>query len=315
VIGIATKRAAWGPYALCGWRVVSELPLPELSPWSGTAWDGRALHVEVSDKPLAEDASGFTLLADGSVLLHIPGTASFVIAAMGGLITVYSAQDADPLLLRSYLYGSVLAVICYQRGLFPLHGSSVRIDEAAVVFSGPSGSGKSTLATALARRGHALLSDDVCAVDITNPARPMLWPAFARVKLLPDAIANFGLGAATAYTRAVLGTKGHFGVSSFPASAALNLATPIAAIFALGTPGGDSLHCARLPGKDAFLFLNGQAHRRYIGRRLGFDSQLFHHAATLASAVPVYHLDRPAALDQLNETAVLVEAAVKRLRS
>jgi hypothetical protein len=309
------EHATYGPYALCGWRVASELPLPELSPWSGTAWDGRVLCVEVSDEPLAESASGFTLLPDGGVLLCIPGTARFVIEAAGGRVTVHSAQDADPLLLRSYLYGSVLAVLCYQRGLFPLHSSSVLLEEAAVVFSGPSGSGKSTLATALARRGHALLSDDVCAIDTTNPARSMLWPAFARVKLLPDAIANFDLGAATAYSRAALGTKGHFGVSSFPASAALNRAIPIAAIFALNAPSGDGVHCARLPGKDAFLFLNGQAHRRHIGRRLGFDDQLFHHAATLASAVPVYRLDRPAALERLDETAVLIEDTVRSLRN
>jgi hypothetical protein len=104
-------------------------------------------------------------------------------------------------LVRAFFYGSVLAFLCFRHGFFPLHAAAVLLEQGAVAFSGPSGAGKSTLASALALRGHILLSDDLCILDVSESSRPMLWPAFPRVRLREDAIASFGLGEATMYTR------------------------------------------------------------------------------------------------------------------
>jgi hypothetical protein len=253
--------------------------------------------------------AGFCANSEDGVSLRVKGVAGYRVNPQADHVTVQPDQGVDPLLLRAYLFGSVLAILCYRRGLFPLHGSCVLLDGEAVIFSGASGAGKSTLATALARRGHPLLCDDVCAIDLSNPRRPMLRPAFSRVKLLPDVIDCFQLGAAVTYLQATQGMKGHFGMAAIQPMEAIQQPVPLTAIYALDTPTGDKVNRSLLRGKNTFVFVESQAHRGWMGRNLGLHNQLFGHIAMLAAAVPVYRLDRPCALDRVDEVACLVEAA------
>lgn len=300
----------YGPYVLCGWHVESAIPLPELTPWNREQKQRSDETIRIELQGLSSidpEAPSFTNGEDG-VSFHVKGVAGFRVNPEADLVTVQPEEGADPLLLRSYLFGSVLAILCYRRRLFPLHGSCVLLDGEAVVFSGVSGAGKSTLATALALRGHPLLCDDVCAIDLSNPRRPMLRPAFPRVKLLPDAIDRFQMGEAVTYSRAAQGQKGHFGMAALQHVEAIQQPVPLGAIYALNTPAGDQASRSVLRGKDAFAFIESQAHRGWMGRKLGLGGQLFGHIATLAATVPVYRLDRPCALDRVDEIACLVES-------
>jgi len=300
----------YGPYVLCGWRVESAIPLPELTVWSeAREWNAdEAIRIQLQESSLDDTAVGFCANSEGGVSLRVKGVAGFRVNPGADYVTVRPEAGVDPLLLRGHLFGSVLAILCYRRGLFPLHGSCVLLDGEAVVFSGASGAGKSTLATALVRRGHPLLCDDVCAIDLSNPMRPMLRPAFPRVKLLPDAIDCFQLGVTTTYSQAAQGMKGHFGMAAIQPIEAIQQPVPLAAIYALDAPAGDKMGRSLLRGKNAFAFLESQAHRGWMGRNLGLHNQLFGHIAMLAAAVPVYRLDRARALDRLDEVACLVEA-------
>ncbi len=84
----------------------------------------------------------------------------------------------------TYLLGPVLGILLRLRGVTCLHASAVAFGEKAVAFVGSEGAGKSTTAAALARRGHAILSDDVVALAerdgsfFIHPAYPYLclWP-------------------------------------------------------------------------------------------------------------------------------------------
>ena len=68
----------------------------------------------------------------------------------------------------TYLLGPVLGILLRLRGVTCLHASAVAFGEKAVAFVGSEGAGKSTTAAALARRGHAVLSDDVVALAERN---------------------------------------------------------------------------------------------------------------------------------------------------
>jgi len=300
----------YGPYVLCGWHVESALPLPELAAWNGTQErnGGGTIRIELQESAPADTAAGFCMNSENGVSLRVEGVAGFWVNPEADHVTVQPEEGVDPMLLRAYLFGSVLAILCYRRGLFPLHGSCVLLDDEAVIFSGASGAGKSTLATALARRGHPLLCDDVCAIDLSNPRRPMLWPAFPRVKLLPDAIDCFQLGEAVIYSQSTQGPKGHFGMAAMQTVEAIQHPVPLGAIYALDTPAGDRARRSPLWGKDAFVFIESQAHRGWMGRNLGLHQQLFGHIAILAAKVPVYRLDRPCDLDRLDEVARLIES-------
>src|SRR6185312_956473 len=79
-------------------------------------------------------------------------------------------------------------------------------------------------------------------------------------------------------------------------------------IYALDAPAGDQARRSRMPGKDAFVFIESQAHRGWMGRNLGLHEQLFGHITNLAATMPVYRLERPCDLDRVDEVASLVES-------
>jgi hypothetical protein len=104
----------------------------------------------------------------------------------------------------TYLLGPVLGLLLRLRGVTCLHASAVAFGEYAVAFVGSEGAGKSTTAAALARRGHAILSDDVVALAERNgsfyvhPAYPYLclWPEsveslYGSAEALPQFSANY----------------------------------------------------------------------------------------------------------------------------
>jgi hypothetical protein len=104
----------------------------------------------------------------------------------------------------TYLLGPVLGLLLRLRGVTCLHASAVAFGEKAVAFVGSEGAGKSTTAAALARRGYAILSDDVVALAersgsfYVHPAYPYLclWPEsveslYGSAEALPQFSANY----------------------------------------------------------------------------------------------------------------------------
>lgn len=179
---------------LCGMRVASRLPLPDLLPWNG---DDRApdLHIELGNVPASLDSPVvdrplLQVSENGLCRYAIPGVAAWLISADGRHVTIAPAPSADAAEIRAFLYGTVFAVVCLRRGLLPLHASCVRIGDAAVAFAGHSGAGKSTLAAMLMKQGYSLLADDVTVIDMTGT--PLVLPAFPRVKLWQDSMARLG---------------------------------------------------------------------------------------------------------------------------
>ncbi|HYL84949.1 MAG TPA: serine/threonine protein kinase [Candidatus Angelobacter sp.] len=103
----------------------------------------------------------------------------------------------------SYLLGPVFGILLRIRGVTCLHASAVVLNGRAVAFVGPEGAGKSTTAAAFACEGHAVLSDDVVALNETAseflvvPAYPhlCLWPeSVAMLYGSPDALPPFSKG-------------------------------------------------------------------------------------------------------------------------
>jgi hypothetical protein len=87
------------------------------------------------------------------------------------------------------LRGVVMGVILQLRGTPCLHASAIEMRGRAVALCGPSTSGKSTTATAFAKRGYAILTEDVLPLlfregaFLAQPSFPVLtlWPAAAQL--------------------------------------------------------------------------------------------------------------------------------------
>lgn len=190
-------------YHLCGWRVRSDLPLPELLPWSGDIQAPVDLQIELGavEARLADPQYEGALLqlgADGTCRFAIESVASYRIAADGRSIRVQPRSPADFPAVRAFLFGTVFAIACQRRGVLPLHACCVRLPSpqgpVAVAFSAPSGIGKSTLASAFMRQGYAILADDVTVLSLDKARGVLALPSFPRVKLWEDAMSQFAYG-------------------------------------------------------------------------------------------------------------------------
>ncbi|MCR6496056.1 hypothetical protein LJB71_07380 [Thermomonas sp. S9] len=187
-----------------------------------------------------------------------------------------------------------------QRPVF--HASALAVGGGAVAFLGSSGRGKSTLATFLARRGHALLSDDGLELRqsgsgwlaVPNQPSVRLWED-SRDALLP---AEAMPSAAVAYTRK----------QRFPAQGWLSVCdTPVPLRMAcfLGDGSATRPILEPLPPPQAHLawvqhgFLLDVHDRQVLTRQ-------FRHVAALARAGISYRLDYPRRYEALPQVETLL---------
>jgi hypothetical protein len=284
--------------------VRSEIHLPELLPWDGP--DGQAdIHIRLGAVPEIPNPANSSLRlkvdSTGFCRFELPG--SFIFGVRDGSeIIVESTVPPDSIQLRNYLFGTGLALICHQRGVFPLHGSCLKLGEQAVIFTGNSGAGKSTLAAALTQHGYPLLSDDVCVLEYKDGW--MVRPAFPRVKLHPASLEAV-LGVASDGLEINPQGKHHFrfeSVSFEPSP------VPLAAIYFLERLA-DGLNSSILDvkGIERLELIRSQIFRRSMGRTLGKHIFLRTTALQIASQIPIRKLFRSFDLDRITETVHLLE--------
>lgn len=296
-------------YFLCGWRVRSALPIPELIPWPLS--DARPPDIVVEEGPVPEalDRSvtpGRYLMVDpaGTVLLRIADRVRFLVQD-GCRVTVDRMHREEQDGWRVFFLGTVLGYLCHQRGVFPLHAATLRVNDRTIAIAGPQGAGKSTLAHALSRRGHRLLSDDVTVIR-SDADRLEIMPAFPRLKLWRSALDAAGIS--TEGLRRVcpqlekfdLRPQGDFELAPLT----------LDAILVLGEAPDAAL--SRLAPTAAVPAIQAHISRRQTAIALGHQSRLFTTTARIVSTVPVYRLLRPKRFEDLPGTVTLVEQEVAR---
>ncbi|MFS2013663.1 HPr kinase/phosphorylase [Azospirillum sp. CT11-132] len=299
-------------YQLCGWRVASDIVIPELLPWMGDDQPA-GMHVRLGEPPEALEQSIFAtpfleIAADGTSLVKV--MAGRFLVRNGREIMVRPNPAADPQDLSVFLLGTSLGLLLHQRGLFPLHASGVAIGGRGVALSGPSGIGKSTLVAALAARGHELLADDICTIDFGPQGdRLDVLPSLARVKLWQDSLSWF-LPDETKAMTAVPGDGPKIQYRFTQAGPALPgaAASPLAAILRLRqvSPVRPPGHVRLLPLQAASI-LNAQVYRLEQARAMGRDVALFKHCIHIAARVPVYELAYHRDYAGLDEVVRMIE--------
>jgi hypothetical protein len=285
-------------YSVYGLTAQSAIELPELAPGGGAP----AIRVTVEDAgPDAVRGAPSTNVGPLGTVLRYPGVCSLVISS-GNEISVRRSRGADPAAVRMLVLGPALAVLLHQRGVLALHASSVLLPAGVVGFLGGSGRGKSTLAAALQRRGHALVADDVTAVDAAAGSISVL-PAFPQLKLWPEAAAALGLDPDSLPRVAAADEKRASRVGGRLPADRLGLA----ALYVV--EDADTLDSVLLSAREALLELvrNSYCAPRLV--ELGARDH-FVQCAEVARRVPVRRLLRPRALHRLAELARLVETDV-----
>jgi len=111
--------------------------------------------------------------------LDAPGWGVARVAVDGTLVE--GARDgAEAWRWQRFLVGRVLPFAAVASGLEVMHAAAVVVGGRALALTGTTGAGKSSVGAALAARGHALLTDDVLALElagervVAHPGPPVL---------------------------------------------------------------------------------------------------------------------------------------------
>jgi len=231
--------------------------------------------------------------------MDVPRTGRFLVRD-GREMVVEPHPGATAGDVRAYLLGSATGALLHQRGLLPLHASAVSIDGRAVAFVAPAGNGKSTIAMHLQHRGHRVICDDICAVEV-GPGTARLWPGLRNLKLWR---ASLGAIARTPDgLEPVLADMDKYRVPvDVPAE---NRPFGLAAIVLLDWADAPSM--SPLPGAEAVGTLVANTFRGQLVAPMGRQAAHWRQCLELFAATGIHRLVRPRALDRLDEASVLVE--------
>jgi hypothetical protein len=218
----------------------------------------------------------------------------------GASIEVVPVPDADLMQIRLTLLGPVLAILLHQRGDLVLHASAIALNGAGLVFLGAPGWGKSTTAAALAQRGGALIADDIVAVRFDQNDQPVVYPAFAFVKIWADVAT--ALGAETRESARIAPTLDKF---VQPLARADSIAIPLKRVYVLDR--GDQVAIETLAPQTGFIELVRHTFVVHLLDDTGATRAHFGQCSRVANRVPIKQLRRPANLDSLTQIVELVE--------
>ncbi len=157
-----------GKYRAFGLIIESDIPLHAEEVAADSVVDLRIISGECPDSissPIVDNK--WAKVNSVEALITIEAVGTFYISH-GSTITANVLPDVPNEVTRMYLFGTCMGAVLQQRGIMPLHGSSVCKEGIALVISGDSGSGKSTLAAEFISRGWKLMSDDVTPVVETD---------------------------------------------------------------------------------------------------------------------------------------------------
>ena len=287
-------------YRAYGLDISCRLPLPELQP-AGTGGDVFITFDPAGDVPAEVDGRPWYVRVTPEVAVIRADDLGVFIVRGGRHVTVIPAPGADDAAVRLYIAGTLMAILLYQRGTLALHASAIEIGGEGVAFLGMSGAGKSSMAAALQARGHAVVADDVTAIQLDDRSA-ITFPAFPMLKLMPEAAASVGCNPG----QLVLLHRGEEKLGYRPAHCFDGAPLPIrqlyilvddtAAGFERVRPHEAVVELIRHSYPTRMLQAGGPAHFLRCGR--------------LARTVPIYCLKRPRSLSSLPDVARLVEEHV-----
>lgn len=289
------------PYFLYGLHVASDLSLPELPIAKMGQPDVffRRAGVAGSAPEYCKPLGPFHAAVPGELWLQVPEIARFLVLN-GREVRFDPLPGADEADLRTFLLGPCLAALLMQRGLLVLRGCAVRIGDGCAVVLGEPASGKSILAAVLAKRGHAVLSDDMVVFDGEN----RVLPGVPCIKLWSDAIGKLGLDITTLQRTRPCLEKFYWPVESSLRDGPL----PAHSVYLLRTSGKNCLYLDNVHGMERFACLLEYVYRQSYLEATGARSSYLRQCAGLAGSVEMKILYRKKFLPSAEEMADLILA-------
>jgi hypothetical protein len=285
-------------------RFESEMDIPELRNSSGSG--ERTVAIRLGGVPLAIQAAALygeiCQITSTEYLLNIPGTARYYVRN-GNEVRLDIEPSAPIANISTYLLGSVFGVLCHQNGMLPLHASAIECGGVVSAFLGDSGAGKSTLAACLQRRGHRVVSDDICLLQSDSGAMRVI-PVAGWLKLWNESLQH--LGETPVERNRVFSTDDKFRLFlPDPGSTRSQLAR---VIFLARDPNAQAQPALQpLPLVDAIAGLMDMTYVGYVPALAGQQSTIFELCARVFQHAHAWRLTVPWGLDRMDSVLDLLE--------
>jgi hypothetical protein len=174
-------------YTAYGLTIRSVIPLPELVVCKSNTAADVVIQQEKIRRSLPEtDCTGtYFKMNKIEAYLFWKQIGAFLVQN-GKEILLDPFPEVEESLIRQALMGLVFAAVLQQRNLAVLHANAIALNGDAIAFMGNKGNGKSTMAASFYARGHAIVSDDLVALDLKNQVAPLVFPGFPQLKLMPE---------------------------------------------------------------------------------------------------------------------------------
>jgi hypothetical protein len=289
-------------YKAFGLIVSSEFEIPEFLPFSGEP-DVFIKSGEVPSQLNSPQFVGVRFQASpNQFLLRVDQIATYH-AENGKTITVKTNEGSIPSEVRLFLLGSAFGALLHQRGLLPMHGSSISIKGKAYIFSGVSGAGKSTLAAGLISRGYELLSDDISVVALSDSQHPIVYAGYPQMKLWADSMEKLGMKPEChPRVRSQLNKHQLQVEQSF-----YHEALPLGGIYILQSRNSDGILLESLKGIEKFNTLKNNTYRLNFIKGLGNTETHFRHISAVAMSCPVRRITRSSKGFSIEQLLDLIE--------
>lgn len=215
----------------------------------------------------------------------------------GRLIIVEPSKGADDASVKVYLIGTAIGAALLQRGLLPIHGSSVLFHGHAVIFTGYSGAGKSTICAGLRNQGFEFLGDDISVVTINEAGVPEVQSSFPQQRLCTDTAEKMGYNkdelqlACKEDDKYVISDYKNFNTGS----------AVLAAIFELSAKQDGEVELTEIKGTEKLKQIINNIYYFSILTRLGIKETYFKQCLAVAKNINYYRLQRAEGKDTVEE--------------
>ena len=305
----SVPNSEWHHHQAFGLRVRTMLRLPELLPADAIgAFDIEVIYDEVpAELPDALSCAENLQASRDQLLLKVDGVASYLVSG-GQRVTIARDPAADDDDVRVFLLGSVFGALLHQRDDLVLHGSAIEWEGECVAFLGFSGVGKSTLASAFRKRGHAVLTDDLCVVRPRADGRMVAYPGFPQTKLWLDSLQQLDVSA-----EGLRRIHNKLEKRAVPLAEAFATAPlPVKKLYLLRPHHKDGLNLSSVDGPRKFGILRNHTYRFGFLAALDGKAGHFQQALKLAQQAPVSIVVRPSNTFCLDELVAMIETDLRR---
>jgi hypothetical protein len=206
----------------------------------------------------------------------------------GSEIIIEPVKEALESEVLVFLLGTAFGALLHQRGYLPLHGSSIKTKEGAVVFTGKSASGKSTLAADLVIKGFKILDDDITAISRNENNQFVVHPGIPQIKLWKDVLANLK------HFKNCTKVRPHIEKYQIQLNDSFQCKSErLVKILVLQAENKTTFSSETVSGAEKFSLLKSNTYRTQYVHSLDLKSHNFQLITELANQTPIYKVTRP----------------------